>query len=184
MKSIDLLCASQASTAICSGMVDQKAIIRQGIRSIDRHIHRLGETPTRRRSNTPPCSSHLPFDPASYHKTRKSSSGKPPAEPFRRKSCADADPPTSSRYLLSDEPFLDFVPDSSKPLIEDNRHNYKRMNLDSFPAFRSLSTRTYGYESPLYNPPSSSSVKVHKEKLSDHLTAKKTSSPPSNHQVN
>ncbi|KAL8496835.1 hypothetical protein ACS0TY_020495 [Phlomoides rotata] len=187
MKSIDLFCASPASTAICSSTVDQKAIIRHGIRSIDRHIHRLGETPTRRRSNAAPCSSHLPFDPASHHKTRKSSSGKP-AETFRRKSCADADdlasppnPITSSRYMLNDKPLFDFASDLTIPLIKDNRHNYKRlMNPDAFPAFRSLSTRSH--QSPLYNP---SSPKVQKEKLStDHqLNVKKSSSPPSNHQV-
>lgn len=178
MKSIDLLCASPASTAICSSTVDQKAIIRHGIRSIDRHIHRLGEAPARRRTNSPPCSSHLPFDP----KARKSS------ETFRRKSCADADDrPASSRYLLSDKSFVDnSVSDysSTKPLIyKDNRRNYTRMNPDGFAGLRSMSSRSAAYESPVYDP-NSSLAKIQKDKLGDHLNARKSSSPPSNHQVN
>lgn len=196
MKSIDLFCASPASTAICSNM-DHRAIIRHGMRSIDRQVHRLGETP-RTRTNLAPCSSHLPFDPSRpfYHKSRKSSSAKQ-TDILRRKSSADVDdlasPQSSSRYLLSDhKTFLDFISDSegalvsSQPLIRDN-NNYKRLNLDGYRNFRSLSTRS-SCESPVYKPSSAgfNSAQVQKNpsgKLSDHLNSQKSSSAPSNHQV-
>ncbi|KAI3450455.1 hypothetical protein Pfo_007120 [Paulownia fortunei] len=189
MKSIDLFCASPASTAICSSM-DHRAIVRHGMRSIDRQIHHLGDTP-RSRTNAAPCSSQLPIDPSRpfYHKGRKTTAKQ--TEILRRKSSADVDDlassPSSSRYLLSDKPFLDVVSDSeralisSQPLIRDN--NYKRLNLDGCPAFRSLSTRSHEY--PVYKP-SSNSAQAQKNpsgKLSDHLNAQKSSSPPSNRQV-
>ncbi|KAL0357381.1 UNVERIFIED_CONTAM: protein SODIUM POTASSIUM ROOT defective [Sesamum calycinum] len=187
MKSIELFCASPASTAICSSM-DQRAIIRPGIRPIDRQIHRLGDTP-RSRTNAAPCSSQLPFDPSRpfYHKSRKNTAPAKETEILRRKSSADvhdlASPPSSSRYLLSDRPFLDPVSDSERALVSshrllrDNNHNYKRLNLDDFRAFRSLSSRA-AYETPVYNPGQDNhqARKSSPQRLSDHLNAHKSSS--------
>ncbi|KAK4440827.1 protein SODIUM POTASSIUM ROOT defective [Sesamum alatum] len=182
MKSIELFCASPASTAICSSM-NQRAIIRPGMRPIDRQIHRLGDPP-RTRTNAAPCSSQLPFDPSCrpfYHKSRKNTTSAKETEILRRKSSADvhdlASPPTSSRYLLSDRPFLDPVSDSeralvsSHPLLRDNNYNYKRLNLDDFRAFRSLSSRA-AYETPVYNPAGPDKPQARKsspQRLSDHL---------------
>lgn len=175
MKSIEIFCASPASTAICS-RTDRHAIIPHGMRSVHRHVHRLGETP-RSRTIAAPCSSHLPFEPSRKKQT----------EILRRKSSADAHdlaaaPHGSSRYLLSDKPFLDFISDSraAQPLIEDANCD-KRLNLDAFPAFRSLSTRSY--ESPVFKPSPTDSKNG--GKLIDHLNAQKYSSftPSNRHQV-
>lgn len=174
MKSIEIFCASPASTAICSS-TDHRAIIRHGMRSVDRHhVHRLGEAP-RARTNAAPCSSHLPLEP----------SRKKQQEVLRRKSSADAHDlaaphDSSSRYLLSDKsPFLDFISDSraaGRPLAGDAN----RLNLEPFSAFRSLSTRAY--ESPVFKPSSSTE---NGGKLIDHLNAQKSSSftPSNRHQV-
>lgn len=168
MKSIEVFCASPASTAICSS-TDHRAIIRHGMRS----VHRLGETPRSRRSNAVPCSSHLPFEPS-----RKSE-----AEPLRRKSSADVHD-LATRRLLSNKPFLDFISDSqtaiipSQPLPTDSNCDNKRLNLDAFPAMRSLSARAH--ESPLFKPSSTATA----GKLMDHLNAHRSSFTPSNrHQV-
>lgn len=175
MKSIEIFCASPASTAICSS-TDPRAIIRHGMRSVDRHhVHRLGETP-RARTNAAPCSSHLPLEP----------SRKKQQEILRRKSSADAHdlaaaPHDSSRYLLSDKPFLDFMPDSRAAARPPLAGDANRLNLDAFPAFRSLSTRAY--ESPVFKPSSTDSRNG--GKLIDHLNAQKSSSftPSNRHQV-
>ncbi|KAK3028719.1 hypothetical protein RJ639_038610 [Escallonia herrerae] len=134
MKTIELFCASPASTAICSSM-DQRAMVRHGMQPIDHCIidHH------RRKIRTPiPCSSRPPIDPKPYYQksrkscakqsevTRKSSAGKndltspsgssryllsdKPSE-VNRKSLADkydlTSPLGSSRYLLSDKPFVE-----------------------------------------------------------------------------
>ncbi|PIN23952.1 Copper chaperone [Handroanthus impetiginosus] len=172
MKSIDLFCASPASTAICSSM-DQRAMVRHGMRTIDRQIHRLsGDSSATRRSNAAPCSSQLPFDPSKpfYHKPRKS---KQSTEILRRKSSADVDdlasPQSSSRYLLSYKPLLDG--------ISDENNDYKRLNLDGFTGLRSLSTRSY--ESPVFKPSEKGFdiapvQKGSPGKLSEHLNAQKS----------
>ncbi|XP_057782784.1 protein SODIUM POTASSIUM ROOT DEFECTIVE 2-like [Salvia miltiorrhiza] len=168
MKSIEVFCASPASTAICSS-TDQRAIIRHGMRS----VHRLGETPRSRRSNAAPCSSHLPFEPS-----RKSAKD---ADILRRKSSADVHD-LATRRLLSNKPFLDFISDSqtalipSQTLLRDSNCDDKRLNLDAFPAMRSLSARPH--ESPVFKPSSTAG------KLIDHLNAHRSSFTPSNrHQV-
>ncbi|KAL0369761.1 UNVERIFIED_CONTAM: hypothetical protein Sangu_0294200 [Sesamum angustifolium] len=143
----------------------------------------------RSRTNAAPCSSQLPFDPSRpfHHKSRKNTAPAKETEILRRKSSADvhdlASPPSSSRYLLSDRPFLDPVSDSeralvsSHPLLRDNNHNYKRLNLDDFRAFRSLSSRA-AYETPVYNPGQDNhqARKSSPQRLSDHLNAHKSSS--------
>ncbi|KAG6415454.1 hypothetical protein SASPL_122865 [Salvia splendens] len=159
MKSIEVFCASPASTAICSS-TDHRTIIRHGMRS----VHRLGETPRSRRSNAAPCSSHLPLEPSAKDD-----------DVLRRKSSADVHD-LASRRLLSNKPFLDFISDSqtaiirSQPLVRDS--NDKRLNLESF---RSLSAGHH--ESPVFKPSAAG-------KLIDHLNAHRSSLTPSNrHQV-
>ncbi|KAL8057467.1 hypothetical protein ABFX02_04G186000 [Erythranthe guttata] len=161
MKSIELFCASPAATAICSSM-DHRAITRPG----SKPTHRLGSETPRTSSSRTTCLSQLPFDPASSKPTRN----KQTDQISRRKSSADVDdlanPRISSRsYLLSqhDKPFLldnhqHAVKDSSErslvvsshPLIRDDYNNYKRVNSDRYPVFRSLSTRAY--QNPVFEP--------------------------------
>lgn len=154
MKSIDIFCASPASTAICSTM-DQYTMVRRGIRhQIDRKIDRLGDPRTPKIKTPIPCSSHqLPFDPKTYYhqnKNRKSHD-----EKLRRKSSADVtDLGNSSRYLLSDgtnTPFIDFLSssgDTSKALIPSKPLRAKSTNERLM--YRSSSTRLL--ESPVYKP--------------------------------
>ncbi|PHT68743.1 hypothetical protein T459_28230 [Capsicum annuum] len=158
MKSIDLFCASPASTAICSSM-DQRTMVRHGIRhQIDRKIDRLGDPRTPKIKTPIPCSSHqLPFDPKNYYhqKIQKSQDGK-----LRRKSSADvADLGGSSRYLLSDSttPFIDFLSSSdncisgdAKALVPSKPVRAKSTNERLM--YRSSSTRSV--ESPVYKPSS------------------------------
>ncbi|XVF46461.1 hypothetical protein PTKIN_Ptkin03bG0028300 [Pterospermum kingtungense] len=105
MKRMDLFCASPASTAICSSL-DHRSMVRRGPRPIDRQNSKPYA----------PCSSELPVIPRpSYHEKSRKSSAKP--SDVRRKSSADIhdlnSPPGSSRYLLSDRPFIDLLPDKS-----------------------------------------------------------------------
>ncbi|CAI9770536.1 unnamed protein product [Fraxinus pennsylvanica] len=147
MKSIDLFCASPAATAICSSM-DQRATVPHGMKALDRHIHCLGDQP--KSTPPPPCSSRLPIDPRThYQKNRKNSSKQ--SELLRTKSSADVNDLGSSRYLLSDNPFLNFISDSDRisetALVPINQPvRTKHMDSDDFPVFKSLSTRSY--ESP------------------------------------
>lgn len=124
MKSIDLLCASPASTAICSS-TDLRAMVRShGTRSVDRRRHHYmsDHYPRKSKSNIPviPCSSQLPIIPTSnYQKSRKSASDYSSASradrELRRKSSADiindltTTPYGSSRHLLSDKPFNELL---------------------------------------------------------------------------
>ncbi|MCD7453448.1 hypothetical protein HAX54_020919 [Datura stramonium] len=155
MKSIDLFCASPASTAICSSM-DQRSMVRRGIRhQIDRKIDRLGDRSTTPKIKSPaPCSSHqLPIDPKNYYHHRKSSSSTKPSDQLRRKSSADVTDLAggSSRHLLSDTtPFIDFLSSSSgeaKALIPSKPLRAKSTNERLM--YRSSSTRSL--ESPVYN---------------------------------
>ncbi|KAL2470436.1 Heavy metal transport/detoxification superfamily protein [Abeliophyllum distichum] len=197
MKSIDLFCASPASTAICSSM-EQRATVPHGMKALDRHIHRLGDRP-KSRALPPPYSSQLPIDPrTSYQKNRKNSAKQ--SELLRRKSSADVNELGSSRYLLSDKPLLDFISDSERisPLVPTNPPvRTKPMDSDDFPVFKSLSTRT-SYETPPGNmqytnpvfkssPTHSNDTTHHAQKklpltrLSDHLDVHKSSSTRSTH---
>ncbi|WOH02197.1 hypothetical protein DCAR_0521586 [Daucus carota subsp. sativus] len=132
MKSIDLLCASPASTAICSS-TDLRAMVRShGTRSVDRRRHHYmsDHYPRKSRNNVPviPCSSQLPSIPSSYYqKSRKSASDHSSAargdRELRRKSSTDiindlatTTPYGSSRYLLSDRPFDELLPQTDNAL--------------------------------------------------------------------
>ncbi|KAK1398523.1 Sodium potassium root defective [Heracleum sosnowskyi] len=126
MKSIDLLCASPASTAICSS-TDLRAMVRShGTRSVDRPRHHYvsDHFPPKSKSNilpVIPCSSQLPIIPTSYYqKSRKSASDYSSASrsdrELRRKSSTDiindltTSPYGSSRHLLSHQPFNEMLP--------------------------------------------------------------------------
>ncbi|MBA0565081.1 hypothetical protein Golob_009973, partial [Gossypium lobatum] len=103
MKGMDLFCASQASTAICSS-VDHRSMVRHGHRRIDRQNSKPYA----------PCSSQLPIIPRPYHEKSSKNSVKP--SDVRRKSSADIhdlkSSPASSTYLLSDRPFIDWLSES------------------------------------------------------------------------
>ncbi|KAL3518264.1 hypothetical protein ACH5RR_020853 [Cinchona calisaya] len=168
MKSVELFCASPASTAICSSM-DKRSMVRQGgMRPID---HRHGHHSHRHKTRTPiiPCSSEIPISPIRpnyFEKTRKSfsSSAKQNLEYLRRKSSADitdlSSPPprtgSSSRHLLSDTPFLDILSDSenfsssalvpSQPLRSTKLHQ----KFKESPVFRPSFSSTHSYDNPAY----------------------------------
>lgn len=136
MKSIDFLCASPASTAICSS-TDQRAMVRShGTRSMDRRSNHYISDHYRRKSknNTPaiPCSPQLPDNPTSYYrKSRKSAIdysstyASQSNRELRRKNSAEiindltVTPHGSSRHLLSDKTFSEVLPhtDSSLALV-------------------------------------------------------------------
>ncbi|CAA0811922.1 Chloroplast-targeted copper chaperone protein [Striga hermonthica] len=125
MKSIDLFCASPASTAICSSM-DHRAVAGP----VDRQ-----EARAKNRTNAAPCSSS---DRPSLDKPRKSFSHKSAKQLLRRKSSADVEDlvrlRASSRYLLSDDQsFLD----STQALLPMMGNNYKPFNSDGFRGLRS-----------------------------------------------
>lgn len=155
MKSMDLFCASPASTAICSSM-DQRTMVRRGIRhQIDRKIDRLGDRSSRTtpKIKTPiPCSSHqLPIDPKNYNYHHRKSSSTKPSDQLRRKSSADITDLAggSSRHLLSDAtPFIDLLSSGdAKALIPTKPLRAKSTNERLM--YRSSSTRSL--ESPVYN---------------------------------
>lgn len=155
MKSVELFCASPASTAICSSM-EQRSMVRQGgMRPIDRHGHRFGDHHHRHKTrSTPliPCSSQIPISPRPYfEKTRKSaSSAKQNLEYLRRKSSADisdlSSPSGSSRHLLSDTPLIELLSDSD---------NLSSALVPSQP-LRSIKHHKFN-ESPVFEPSLSSS---------------------------
>lgn len=187
MKSIDLFCASPASTAICTSL-DHRAIVRP----LDRHRLGGGVTPRATRPyNNPPCSSQLPFDPSRPFRKPAASAKQP--DLIRRKSSADAEdvsrisPPGSARYLLSDKPFFDIIQDPERGLVSSEaytvRERYgdqiKRLNLDRFQGgFRSLSSNS-AHESPVFNG-QSQKYSASAAKLRDHLSTHKSAK---HHQV-
>lgn len=200
MKSIDIFCASPSSTAICSN-TDSRAILPQDVQRKDRQLNRFNNS-HKPPKNEAPCSSRLPLDPIKPFYARKSTSSsscssKKTDKILRRKSSADAtDLSSSSRYLLSEKPFLDFIPESGRVMVsrqlrrDDNLSNskYKRLNSDGYSGFRSFSSRST--ESPVFRP--SLTTSSHAASSQKNLDSKLTSrlnvleSPPvlpSHHQV-
>ncbi|XP_011000312.1 PREDICTED: uncharacterized protein LOC105107917 [Populus euphratica] len=162
MKMMDLLCASPASTAICSSL-DHRSIVRHGTRPIDRKSSKSDYTPA--------CSSELPPSPCSPY-SRKSSTKqrdlyrKSSAEDsrsvissvkqsyLRRKSSADISdlqsppvPGSSSRHLLVSDtaPDIDWISGSDHhevpAMVLSTQHANPRLTNSStdFPARRSSS---------------------------------------------
>ncbi|TXG73985.1 hypothetical protein EZV62_002564 [Acer yangbiense] len=149
MKRMDIFCASPASTAICSSMVDHR-------RSLDGRRHRHRHRPVIARRYAPCNSSQLPIIPKpaaaynyNYHEkiiNRKSSSAATTATTkqneytnLRRKSSADitdhltsTSPPSgnsSSRYLLSDKPFIDWLSESDHHQHQHHHHHRDHASL-------------------------------------------------------
>lgn len=159
MKGVDLFCASPASTAICSSM-DQRSMVRRGIRPINHHNPYPGERRRSRPLAPVPCSSQLPISPKLHHQKSRKSSAK--QTDLSRKSSSEKNdltsPPGSSRYLLSDIPFFNLVPDSdsvsalvpaqtSSPLIPSQTAKPRRLKSlksnDSPALVSSSSTRSH-----------------------------------------
>ncbi|CAK9163791.1 unnamed protein product [Ilex paraguariensis] len=132
MKTIDLFCASPASTAICTS-IDQRTIVRHATRPIDRHRHHLDDRKKTRapvpRSSQPPFDAKFRYQNSRFRSVKKSES--------RRKSSADildlTSPPGSSRYLLSDTPFIDYSSNSDQvsALIPSQAVTARPQNLRS-----------------------------------------------------
>ncbi|KAF5204642.1 Sodium potassium root defective [Thalictrum thalictroides] len=98
MKGVDIFCASQASTAICMSM-DQRSIVGQNSRAIDRHNPHLREV---RRSRSVNQSSSQPSSKSTmpYPQMSRKSISSNPMDHF-------ITPPESSRYLLRNTPIFD-----------------------------------------------------------------------------
>lgn len=117
MKGMDIFCASPASTAICSSL-EHRSMVRRGPRPIFER-HNSYDSHERRKSQPHvPCSSQLPINPRPYYEKQRRSSGK--QSDLHRKRSADINdlksPPGSSRYLLSDSPFIDWLSESEQPV--------------------------------------------------------------------
>ncbi|KAB1226052.1 Copper transport protein ATX1 [Morella rubra] len=114
---MDIFCASPASTAICSSL-EHRSMVRRGPRPIFER-HNSYDSHERRKSQPHvPCSSQLPINPRPYYEKQRRSSGK--QSDLHRKRSADINdlksPPGSSRYLLSDSPFIDWLSESEQPV--------------------------------------------------------------------
>ncbi|XP_075514246.1 uncharacterized protein LOC142549272 [Primulina tabacum] len=198
MKSLHIFCASPASTAICSN-TDSRAIHPQDLRRKDHQLNQFNNSHKPPKYEAP-CSSRLPLDPIMPFYTRKStssssSSAKKTDKILRRKSSADAsDLSSSSRYLLSEKPFLDFLPESGRAVVsrqlrrDDNLCNikYERLNSDGYSGFKSFSS--HSTESPVFRPSSTSSNAASPQvnldsKLNSRLNVLESPPVPSNHQV-
>ncbi|KAL6967441.1 hypothetical protein U1Q18_033251 [Sarracenia purpurea var. burkii] len=114
MKGVDLFCASPSSTAICSNK-DGRSMIRHGTTPPPPICRRISD---RRKVQPPlPCASQLPVEPEPYYPNIRKGCLKKITSGLPRKSSADindltSNPPSSSRYLLSDTSFIDLLPDS------------------------------------------------------------------------
>uniref|UniRef100_A0A2P2MY17 HMA domain-containing protein n=1 Tax=Rhizophora mucronata TaxID=61149 RepID=A0A2P2MY17_RHIMU len=162
MKRMNLFCASPASTAVCSSL-NHGSMVRQGTRS----RHQDSKTYA-------PCSSQLPFDPKAFfdQKNKKSSAKQSdshgsynfadrressaklidlgsPSIFFRRKNSADisdlGSPSSSSRNLLSDRPYIDWISESDDhvsalvPCQPCAKLSHTGSNADDYPSRRSFS---------------------------------------------
>ncbi|KAL3530685.1 hypothetical protein ACH5RR_010007 [Cinchona calisaya] len=148
MKSVELLCASPASTAICAS-TNQRSMVRQGgIKPTDRH----GEHHHSHRHKTRPqipCSSH-PISPCRpyFDKNGKttSSPNKQNPEYLRRKSSADitkdqCNPfPNQSSRFSRDTPLLDILSDSEHSSSALVSKSARHPDFNDHPVFRSSSS--------------------------------------------
>lgn len=137
MKSIDIFCASQASTAVCLSM-DQASssssnTIQLGGRAIDRHNPIIRDS--RRiglRGHSAPCSSQPPIDPKPYQhpqKTKKSSSSKPskPSDHHKRNSTGHDQKKKGTAENLTEHITNNY---SSKPIDSVLRRSWVRPPAD------------------------------------------------------
>lgn len=169
---MDIFCASPASTAICSS-IDQRSMVRRSLHRnstdhhqqspcnlLDHHDHHRRMIKNQQpRHHHVPCSSQLPINPRpyNYEKSRKSCSDnysykqtsevrrKSSADVYDMKSISRTSPPGSSRYLLSETPFVDWLSSETDDDRAVQRHVVSADHHDDHdqPAklkFRSLST--------------------------------------------
>ncbi|KAL5711132.1 hypothetical protein ACHQM5_021623 [Ranunculus cassubicifolius] len=139
MKGVDLSCASQASTAICMSM-DQRSIVQQGSRAIDRHNPHLREVRRSRSynqsSSSQPSTKNTSIPDYLQH-TRKSTSSKPSNTDLF------APPGAASRYLLSKTPVFEvFDPFSALVPMEKPKHSFSS-SIESPPFKPSSTTRPH-----------------------------------------
>ncbi|XP_039012696.1 protein SODIUM POTASSIUM ROOT DEFECTIVE 2-like [Hibiscus syriacus] len=134
MKRMDFFCASHASTAICSSL-DHRSMVRPGRRPIDRQDSKPHV----------PCSSELPMFPGLPHREKSRKSSVKPSD-VRRKSSADIhdlrSPSGSSRYLLSNTPFIDWLSDSDRvsPSVPAQPTKPNHVSSNDSPALKSSSS--------------------------------------------
>lgn len=139
MKSIDLFCASQASTAICSS-TDQRAMVRHGTRPIDRRRHRHRHIIEKNMSdlknlkNTPliPCSSDQPINPTTYYYQKSSKNAS-----FSSSSARAFVPRNSSEQPMNPKPYYQ----NSRKSASASTSTYKQLMVsDQEVAIRRKST--------------------------------------------
>ncbi|KAK9157924.1 hypothetical protein Scep_004498 [Stephania cephalantha] len=109
MKGVNLFCASQASTAICVSL-DQRSMVRESSRAIERYNPHLRDVRRGRRKLTPcysqSSSSTWTNKAKDYNQERRRHSSAHPSDL--------TSPSASSRYLLSNTPFFDVISDFDK----------------------------------------------------------------------
>ncbi|XVE79652.1 hypothetical protein DITRI_Ditri14bG0075300 [Diplodiscus trichospermus] len=138
MKGMDLFCASPASTAICSSL-DHRSMVSHGHKPIDRQNSKPYA----------PCSSQLPIIPKPYHNEKRRKSSVKPSD-VSRKSSADIldlnNPPGSSRYLLDDRPFIDWLSESDRvsAMVPAQPAEAKHLSSHDSPALKSSSSARSG----------------------------------------
>ncbi|XP_022753845.1 protein SODIUM POTASSIUM ROOT DEFECTIVE 2-like [Durio zibethinus] len=138
MKGMDLFCVSSASTAICSS-VDHRSMVHRGHRPIGRQNSKPYA----------PCSSQLPIIPRPCHNGKRRKSSVKPSDVLRKSSADIHDlnsPPGSSRYLLSDRPFTDWLSESDRvsALVPAQPAKSKHVSSNYSPALKSSSSARSG----------------------------------------
>jgi copper chaperone CopZ len=128
-----------------------------------------------------PSSSELPFNPKRLHheKSKRRSSANSTDEILRRKSSADVgelnkSPDSSSRFLLSDEPFNDQSSDAT--VKKPNTHKHELVNSNSAVILKHYS-QSAREAAPVFN---SSTRSI---EYSPALLSSSSQPPPRNHQV-
>ena len=114
-------------------------MVRRGHRPIDRQNSK----------SHAPCSSQLPIIPRPYHSEKSRKSSVKPSD-VRRKSSVDIhdqnSPSGSSRYLLSDRPFIDWLSESDRvsALVPAKPAKPKHVRFNDSPALKSSSSARSG----------------------------------------
>ncbi|KAE8680489.1 Ribosomal L29 family protein [Hibiscus syriacus] len=167
---MDFFCSSQASTAICSSL-DHRSMVHSGHRPIDRQ----------RSKPYAPCSSEFPMFPRLPHREKSRKSSVKPSD-VSRKSSADIHDlrslPGSSRYLLSNTPFIDWLSDSDRvsPSVPGFQLSLQRKTMSEILQyrFRTKKVTVIGDETP-----SSVLASVSRDKNAQLWPSATPASPPS-----
>lgn len=130
MKGMDLFCTSPASTAICVSL-DQKSMIRNSSRAIDRHTPRIIDGRRAKADHNPSSSRSVPRPKAPHTPRPRKSSAKQ----------SDLNSPLgSSRYLLGETAFLnvfnEFDPVSALVPIQPRSSLVSKPTQDQVSPFR------------------------------------------------